>query len=592
MRLTTRTIILVAIPVIAEIVSVSTLYILFEHVRQERAKAAHSAELVAKMNTLQMLSTERNVALITQSSIGGDPSRKIPSHIEDVSRRIVYEIDALVKGHEDEEKHWAVIRNLANRVNDSLVQAGMLYKLDERTQAKLIMVRAERDFVETFKHINEMCAQQRENQNELLAREDETFIMIERALLVSVLISIFLAFGLLIYFNRTTSDRLNKLIKNAIAMGRGEDPRFVVSGDDELSQLHLSYSQMYSDLTRIREKEKDILEHAAEGIASVDKTLVIDGTNPAFARMLAGSDEDIRGGLLSEFVDESSCNQIASGLERALSSKDAHTKFVLPVSRKDGQSVTLEWSATWSEGAQRYNCIVLDITERAELERLKAEFVSMVSHDLRSPLNAIQLAFEFLEAEEMSEDGARTVRESAESTARLLSLVNNLLDLDKLDSAGYALNLRVAPIKPVLEEAISSSRMLAEQSGITCRLQVEPDLLAKYDAERILQVMFNLLSNAFKFSDTAGQVTVSARRAGNVVQVQIDDEGCGIPEEMLEAVFERFKQVESSQTGKRRKGSGLGLAICKAIVEGHGGSIKAERRRPHGTSIRFTLPLS
>lgn len=591
MRLTTRTIILVAIPVIAEIVSVSTLYMLFEHVRAERVKAAHSAALVAKMNALQILSTERSVALITQSSVGGDPSRKIPSHIEDVSRGILYEIDALVKGHEDEERHWKVIRTLSNRVNESLTQAGILYKLGETVQAKIVMVRAERDFVETFKHINEMCAQQQDSQNEMLAREDQTFAAIEAALLVSVLVSIFLAFGLLVYFNRTTSDRLNRLIANAVAMGRGQKPRYAVSGDDELGQLHGSYSRMYEDLTRIREKEKDILEHAAEGITSIDKSQMIDGGNPAFSVMLIGTEEDLSGSLISEHLDKNVCADIASGLERA--ARDGHTKFVVPLSHRDGKVVTLEWSATWSEAAQRYNCVVLDITERAELERLKAEFVSMVSHDLRSPLNAIQLAFEFLEAEEMSDEGARTVRESSETAARLLSLVNNLLDLDKLDSAGYVLNAKVAPLKPVLQEAINSSRMLAEQSGIQCILQIESELTAKFDAERIMQVMFNLLSNAFKFSDGPGQVTVSARKVGNAVLVQVDDEGSGIPEEMLEAVFERFRQVETSPTaGRRKNGCGLGLAICKAIVEGHGGRIRAEGCKPRGTSIRFTLPLA
>lgn len=591
MRLTTRTIILVAIPVIAEIVSVSTLYLLFEHVRAERRKAAHSAALVAKMNALQVLSTERNVALITQSSVGGDPSRKLPSRIEDISRGIVYEIDALVKGHEDEERHWRVIRALSNRVNESLAQAGILYKTGQSVQAKIVMVRAERDFVETFKHINEMCAQEQDNQNEMLAREDDTFAAIEAALLVSVLVSIFLAFGLLIYFNRTTSDRLSKLIANAVAMGRGQKPRYEVSGDDELGQLHSSYSRMYDDLTRIREKEKDILEHAAEGITSIDKSQMIDGSNPAFSRMLTGVEEDLSGSLLSEHLENNVCAVVASGLARAL--KDGQAKFVVALTRKDGRTATLEWSATWSETAQRYNCVVLDITERAELEKLKAEFVSMVSHDLRSPLNAIQLAFEFLEAEEMSEEGSRTVKESSETTARLLSLVNNLLDLDKLDSVGYTVNTKVTPLKPVLEEAINSSRMLAEQSGIKCTLQIEPELTAKFDAERIMQVMFNLLSNAFKFSDGPGRVIVSARKVANAVLVQVDDEGSGIPEEMLEAVFERFRQVETSQNaGRRKKGSGLGLAICKAIVEGHGGKIKAESRKPRGTSIRFTLPLA
>jgi len=145
---------------------------------------------------------------------------------------------------------------------------------------------------------------------------------------------------------------------------------------------------------------------------------------------------------------------------------------------------------------------------------------------------------------------------------------------------------------PVLEEAMKSSRLLAEQGGIKLVLQADPQLNARFDDERILQVLFNLLSNAFKFSERGTQVVLSARKVGNMAVIQVDDEGRGIPEEMLEAVFERFKQVDPAQDGKRRRGSGLGLAISKAIVESHGGKIKAERRRPKGTSMRFTLPLA
>lgn len=590
MRLSTRAIILVAIPVAAEILSVATLYSLFEHVRVERAKAAHSAELVAKMNTLHMLATERNVALITQSVVGGDPVRKLPARLEDQSRRIVYEIDALVKGHEDEEGHWKVIKALAKEVDESLVLAGTLYKKDENVQAKLVMVKAENAFAQTFKHINQMCARQRESQKEMLSKEDRTFQTIETALLVSVLASIFLAFSLLVYFNRSTSDRLSKLIANAVAMGKGQEPQYQIDGADELAQLHKTYSEMYSDLTTIRERERDILEHAAEGIASISKAGAVQEYNQAFIAMFGLGDKEIDSLFLADMLDAQTLQQIEAGLEKA--HKQGHNNFSVPAVRADGKPLVMQWSANWSENTERYNCVVLDITEKAELERLKSEFVAMVSHDLRSPLNAVQLAHEFLEAEDLSAEGAATLRESSESIGRLLALVNNLLDLDKIESAAFSLDAQVAPLLPVLEEAMKSSRLLAEQGGIKLVLQADPQLNARFDDERILQVLFNLLSNAFKFSERGTQVVLSARKVGNMAVIQVDDEGRGIPEEMLEAVFERFKQVDPAQDGKRRRGSGLGLAISKAIVESHGGKIKAERRRPKGTSMRFTLPLA
>ncbi|HNB24019.1 MAG TPA: HAMP domain-containing sensor histidine kinase, partial [Candidatus Melainabacteria bacterium] len=228
----------------------------------------------------------------------------------------------------------------------------------------------------------------------------------------------------------------------------------------------------------------------------------------------------------------------------------------------------------------------------ANLDRLKSEFVAMVSHDLRSPLTAIQLSQDFLRTEELSKDGRDALQESSDTIKRLLSLVNNLLDLDRLEAQNIQINPEERSLRDVCMAATSATKLLAEQAGIAVEVDAEPELKAYYDFERIMQVFFNLLSNAFKFSPSGTKVSIKCFASDNQAIVEVKDEGKGIPVDQLEHVFERFKQVDPSTDNKVQKGSGLGLAICKAIVERHGGKISAISDAGNGTTIRFSLPLT
>lgn len=220
------------------------------------------------------------------------------------------------------------------------------------------------------------------------------------------------------------------------------------------------------------------------------------------------------------------------------------------------------------------------------------EFLGMVSHDLRSLLGGIAMNASLVakDATEQGESGAKTLRHAdsiQRFTARMNRLIGDLLDIVSLEAGQLAVSPREDDAARLVRDAMETFQLSFAARGLTLTARVAPGtLLAKFDHERILQVLANLLSNALKFTPEGGQVTLSAAPLGPDVRFAVIDSGRGIPTADLEAVFERFRQVQT----KDRRGLGLGLYIARCIVEAHGGKIWADRSDGGGTAVQFTLP--
>jgi signal transduction histidine kinase len=226
-----------------------------------------------------------------------------------------------------------------------------------------------------------------------------------------------------------------------------------------------------------------------------------------------------------------------------------------------------------------------------ELEEIKRQFVAMVSHDLRTPLTSLQMFLELLEMGkygQLNELGEQRTTLSQRSVTRLIALINDLLDFERLQSGQFSLNKATISLSPVVGRSIEAVNAFAEKHKV--KLVAEPiDCQAIADSERLVQVLVNLISNAVKFSQEGGVVTVSARRIENWVEVRVKDHGRGVPKEFHQTVFERFKQVKKTDATEKG-GTGLGLPICKALVECHGGKIGIESEEGQGATFWFTLP--
>lgn len=267
------------------------------------------------------------------------------------------------------------------------------------------------------------------------------------------------------------------------------------------------------------------------------------------------------------------------------------------IRRKDGTTLPVQVSINVVRGADDivvgFLLIASDITERKKVERLKNEFVSTVSHELRTPLTSIRGSLGLVLGGVAGElpVQAKTLIEIAHNNAeRLGRLINDILDIEKIESGKMEFRMKRQPLAPLLRQAIDNNVDYGRQFGVSFRLADEAlDAEVNVDADRFLQVMANLLSNAAKFSPQGAAVDVAAVLDGRNVAVSVADKGKGIAPEFRDHIFEKFAQADSSDT-RQKGGTGLGLSITKAMVEHMGGRIGFRSVPDQGTTFTFELP--
>ncbi|WP_172826085.1 sensor histidine kinase [Friedmanniella luteola] len=264
--------------------------------------------------------------------------------------------------------------------------------------------------------------------------------------------------------------------------------------------------------------------------------------------------------------------------------------------RADGLEIPVEVTATplTDDGATLGAVVVFrDVTQRREVDRLKNEFVSMVSHELRTPLTAIRGSLGLLAGGALgalTPAASRMVDIALVSSERLTRLINEILDLERMEAGALPMELHDLPAAGLVRTALEQASVLATEAGVALRV-VHAEGVVRADEDRVVQTLLNLLGNAIKFSDPGQEVTVQSVRRGSFVEFEVSDSGRGIPEDKLDAVFARFQQVDSSDA-REKGGSGLGLAISRSIVERLGGRIWARNNDDGGAAFRFTLPAS
>jgi PAS domain S-box-containing protein len=235
----------------------------------------------------------------------------------------------------------------------------------------------------------------------------------------------------------------------------------------------------------------------------------------------------------------------------------------------------------------------VDITERRAIEQMKNEFISVVSHELRTPLTSIRGSLGLIAGGAtgvLPEKAKSMIDVAVRSTDRLVRLINDILDIEKIESGKMKFVLKPLEIESVVEQAIESTRAYGERLGIPFVLGSRlPGARIYADLDRLIQVLANLLSNAAKYSPSQGSVTVSLSRRSGMIRVAVTDTGPGIPEEFQGRIFQKFSQADSSDT-RQKGGTGLGLNISKAIIEKHGGTIGFTTQKGAGTTFYFELP--
>jgi len=356
----------------------------------------------------------------------------------------------------------------------------------------------------------------------------------------------------------------------------------------------------HSAIREVEDRFRAIFDNAPVGITLSDREgAVIVDANQAFSALVGYPVADIRGLTLGALLDPEDIPELQGRMESWLAGgAQGRLGARICLQRSVGDTVWVEATASVvhdeaGAGAGRRSVITIfeDITTRLEIERARGELISVVGHELRTPLTSIRGSLGLLAGGVLGAlpaEASSMIDVALTNTERLVRLVNDILDLERIDAGRFALTLTDVSAWEVVERSVAVVQATADEQRVAIDI-TGSETRVRVDAERIARVLVNLLGNAIKFSDPETRVTITISPLNPGCEIAVADRGRGIPEDQLETIFERFRQVDASDQ-REKDGTGLGLAIAKRIVERHDGRIWAENREGGGSIVRFTVP--
>jgi two-component system, OmpR family, phosphate regulon sensor histidine kinase PhoR len=346
---------------------------------------------------------------------------------------------------------------------------------------------------------------------------------------------------------------------------------------DALRAMHHELERRFEDLRREREESRTLLEALSDGVLAADKRGVVISTNAAARRLLGYDDSETLPPLGELFHDRA---------HRALM-REVLTGAVVEGRELDLGDRTVVVSARPLEDGGTL-LVLSDVTDLRRLETIRRDFVANVSHELKTPLTAIAGYAETLVAEAANKAAAGFAQTIVENARRMQRLVDDLLDLSRIESGGWQPEPRPIGVDAAAREAWAPFAERAADRKVTFETSTD-SATVESDPEALRQIFTNLFDNALRHTPAGGRIRVAVQRERAATAIGVSDTGSGIPAEHLPRIFERFYRVDPGRS-RQEGGTGLGLAIVKHLVEAHGGRVEAESELGRGTTIRLYFP--
>lgn len=421
--------------------------------------------------------------------------------------------------------------------------------------------------------------------------------IINRILATGTVISLIITAVLGIFLARTITRPMSDMRKQAIELAKGNFSRKVnVYGDDEIGQLAVTFNNLTEKLEEAqsmtegeRKKLASVIAHMTDGVIATNRYGEIILINNPAALMLNVSRETLNNINIIQLL----------GIEEEYTLEELFTEqesLILDFSTEDEPYILkVSFTAIQKEkgGVDGLIVVIYDITEQEKIDRERREFVANVSHELRTPLTTMRSYLEALDegAWKDPELAPEFLHVTQNETERMIRLVNDLLRLSKMDSKDYKLKRKWIDFADFFNKVIDRFEMTKSEHITFCRRIPSEELYIDIDADKITQVLDNIISNAIKYSPEGGEIHFQVDVLTDELQIRVRDQGVGIPKESVYKIFDRFYRVDKART-RRLGGTGLGLAIAKEVVLAHEGDIWAESKEGKGTTVFFTLPYN
>lgn len=594
-NLTKKGLILVSVPLIFELGFLTISFLQLSKTQNQLDEATRSMILVNQVTSIARTFYDAGTALggyiDTKDAVSGE-------NFSNLMKQLSKQIDELDQIPTSSDKERQAVQQLRHSIS-----VAVNYMNTKRSQADDVPEElAHLEASSANKRIRNIADELQENIKAISQGKNESYKNVAQmqrdsqkqlieGLLIGVTLNVLLTIALSIFLAQNIVKRLKVMHLNSELLASGKTLKDKVGGTDEIEALDRAFHLMSAALKESSRKERAIVDNAQDIICSLEPSGKFIELNSAVRRNLGFEPNELVGSRCITLISKEDAERTLQTLTNGCSGESTTFTLENQMIHKDGRKLDTGWSCTWSEEDKTIFCTIHDVTQRKRLEKLKREFVAMVSHDLRTPLTSFQCFLEgFADGMyDTSLDAAKKrARNSEADIGRLISLVSSLLDMEKMESGKMKIEVSLFPVQNLLSRSIESVRGFAEQNKVNLTFDAA-DVFLNADEDQLVQVIVNLIGNAIKFSPKLSTVQVQALELENDIEFRITDQGRGIPAAFVDKVFDRFEQVESSDA-KVKGGTGLGLAICKAIVQAHNGTIGVNSIEGSGSTFWFRIP--